>query len=257
MSLLSALMPLLSHDRYEAEYKYVDTNGGIKTFKNLLRGWPSFIFAQAVDYSKYERWPEVQRRFIITNPKMDSTKKYEEAIHLIMQKNCLPDFMYQKQVVSDEEKKRAKEIVAYLYEKIAKVCRYLKPGTNNTFVPYQEAVENALSKIRTSDMSAAKRFSAFLSLMPMINIQKRPCIMLHTEKEDEEGPIVEMIPLAILDDLKDANYIVQYSSGVRPYIMQWYYETFIHCYNLHEGLASEEKLVGYRQPEKYCLFNEI
>jgi hypothetical protein len=64
----------------------------------------------------------VQRRFIITNPKMDSKIKYEEAIRLTMQKNCLPDFMYQKLVVSDEDKKRAKEIVVYPCDKIAKVC---------------------------------------------------------------------------------------------------------------------------------------
>ena len=53
---------------------------------------------------------------------MDSKIKYEEAIRLTMQKNCLPDFMYQKLVVSDEDKKRAKEIVVYPCDKIAKVC---------------------------------------------------------------------------------------------------------------------------------------
>ena len=79
MSLISALMPLLSHDSYESEYKYVDTSGPIKTYKNLLRGWPCFIFAQAVDYSKHERWPEVQRRFIITNPTMDSKQKWNKG----------------------------------------------------------------------------------------------------------------------------------------------------------------------------------
>lgn len=244
MSLFSALMPLLSHDRYEAEYKYVDTNAGIKTYKNLLRGWPCFIFAQAVDYSKHERWPEVQRRFIITNPKMDSKQKYQEAIHLIMQKNCLPDFIYQKQVVSDDEKQRAKEIVYYLCDKIAKVCRPLRPGANNIFVPYQEAVESALSKEQTSDMAAAKRFSAFLSLLPMINIHKRPHIIVHTDRKDGEGPSIETLPLATFDDLKDAKYITQYSSGVRPYILQWYYEILISCYKEQNAPASKEKMVG-------------
>jgi hypothetical protein len=32
------------------------------------------IFAQAIDYSHYARYPEIQRRFIITNPKMTSDK---------------------------------------------------------------------------------------------------------------------------------------------------------------------------------------
>jgi hypothetical protein len=43
--LFNALMPLLSHDRYEVEYEFVDTNNGIKTKTNVLRGWPAVIFA--------------------------------------------------------------------------------------------------------------------------------------------------------------------------------------------------------------------
>ena len=70
------------------------------------------------------------------------------------------------------------------------MCGHLKPGTNNTSVPYQEAVESVLSKEQTSDMNAAKRFSAFLSQLSMINIHKRPHILIHTDKEDGEGPLL-------------------------------------------------------------------
>jgi hypothetical protein len=49
---------------------------------NVLRGWPAVILSQAIDDSHYKRYPEIQRRFIITNPKM-STEKYSEAINLI------------------------------------------------------------------------------------------------------------------------------------------------------------------------------
>src|SRR5437667_2509355 len=59
--LLSAIMSLLSHDEYEVEYDFVDTNNGIKTRTNVLRGWPVVIFAQAIDYSHYKRYPEIQR----------------------------------------------------------------------------------------------------------------------------------------------------------------------------------------------------
>ncbi len=66
------------------------------------------IFAQAIDYSHYKRYPEIQRRFIITNPKMD-TEEYEAAIDLTFDKYCLPDFMYQSKIVSDLEKDEARE----------------------------------------------------------------------------------------------------------------------------------------------------
>jgi hypothetical protein len=36
--LLSGLLPLLSHDKYEVEYEYVDTHNGIKTKNNVLKG---------------------------------------------------------------------------------------------------------------------------------------------------------------------------------------------------------------------------
>ncbi|MGH9926466.1 MAG: hypothetical protein ACRD5B_13930, partial [Nitrososphaeraceae archaeon] len=146
MGLLSAIMTLLSHDKYEVEYEFVDTNNGIKTHTNVLRGWPAVIFAQAVDYSKYERWPELQRRFIITNPEMNSKKKYSEAVDLTLDKFGLPDFVYQKVVSSDEEKNRVKDIIKYVAGEIKLVSDRIQPGKNSTFIPYAEALKSVLSK---------------------------------------------------------------------------------------------------------------
>jgi hypothetical protein len=86
-------MSLLSHDRYEVEYEFVDTFNGIKTKNNILRGFPTVIFTAAIDYSKYRRWAEIQRRFIITNPKM-TPAKYKESIHLMGARSGLPSFAY-------------------------------------------------------------------------------------------------------------------------------------------------------------------
>jgi hypothetical protein len=58
LGLLSALMPLLSHDKFEVEYEYVDTHNGIKTKTNVLRGWPAVILSQAIDDSHYKRYPK-------------------------------------------------------------------------------------------------------------------------------------------------------------------------------------------------------
>ena len=76
--LFSSLMPLLSHDKYETTYEFVDKTEGITTNTNILRGFPSFIFSQAIDFSGYERAEEIQRRFLISNPKMD-VDKYKKA----------------------------------------------------------------------------------------------------------------------------------------------------------------------------------
>ena len=88
------MLPLLSHDEYEVEYEYVDTNNGIKTKSNVLRGWPAVIIAQALDYSNSPRFQEYQRRFITTNPTM-TQDKYNQAIDLISNKFSVPDLIYQ------------------------------------------------------------------------------------------------------------------------------------------------------------------
>lgn len=111
MELFNAVMRLLSHDNYEVEYEYADTGQhGIRTKGNILRGWPAVIFAQALDYSHYKRYPEIQRRFIITNPKM-TVDKYKQAVGLIGKKYGLPDFIYQAKIVSTEQKEQVREII--------------------------------------------------------------------------------------------------------------------------------------------------
>ena len=105
-----------------------------------------------------------------------------------------------------------------------------------------------LSKEQTSDMTAAKRFNAFLSLLPLVNIHKRPYILLHIDKQDGNGPIAHKVPLATFDDLKYAMYIMQFSNGVRPYVLQWFYEVFHACYKIHDKPAYKNKIVGkYKQ----------
>jgi hypothetical protein len=43
------------------------------------------IFAQALEFTCYQRYPEIKRRFNITNPKMDKDR-YKAAIDLIGKK---------------------------------------------------------------------------------------------------------------------------------------------------------------------------
>ena len=156
VELFNALMPLLSHDKYEVEYEFADTgNNGIKTRSNVLSGWPSVIFAQAIDYSHHQRYPEIQRRFIITNPTM-TTEKYADAIDLTVDRFGLPDFMYQQKVVSDEDKQKTKEIISKIKERMLNICTRIQPGKNNVFVPFREVIKSSLDKKKAFDMTTAQ-----------------------------------------------------------------------------------------------------
>jgi hypothetical protein len=227
IELFSAIMSLLSHDNYEVEYEYADTTStGIKTKTNIIRGYPAVFFAQALDFSHYKRYPEIKRRFNITNPKMDK-EKYKAAIDLIGKKFGLPDFLYQAIVVSKLEKEKVCEIIRGFRENILNVCGAIEPGSNNVIIPFEEVVINALKSDKAHDMTVAYRLFSYLSLLPIINIEKRPRIVYRRKGE----PITQVMPLATCDDLKEAMFLMEYASGVRPYILQWYYAVFLKTFN--------------------------
>jgi hypothetical protein len=226
--LFSTLMPLLSHDKYEVEYEFVDTHNSIRTKTNVLRGWPAVIFAQAIDYSHHQRYPEIQRRFIITNPKM-SIQKYERAIDLIGDKFRLPDFAYQQKIVSDLEKEKVREIIRGIKEKILNVCHAIEPGKNNVIIPFNEVITNSmlLPREKASDMTTANRLFGFLTLLPIIDVDNRPKIVLRRDGD----PIIQTIPFALFEDMSEALSLMEYSDGVRPYVLEWYYNVFLEAFD--------------------------
>jgi hypothetical protein len=224
--LLAGLLPLLSHDQYEVEYEFVDTNNGIKTRSNILRGWPVVIIAQALDYSKSPRFPEYARRFITTNPTM-TQEKYNEAVDLILDKASVPDLIYQSEVISDYEKDEAREIIKGLKEQIQSICNDLEPGRNNIIIPFIELIRELIPKEKASDMTRANRLATYLRFLPLIHFDKRPRI-----ETGREGDALskEIIPIATFEDLQNTNDLMKYSDGVRPHILEWYYDVFLKAY---------------------------
>ena len=217
--LLIALMPLLSHDKYEVEYEFVDTFNGIKTKTNVLRGWPAVICSQAIDYSHYQRYPEIQRRFIITNPKMNS-EKYSAAVTLTGEKYGLPHFAYQREVISDSEKETARNIIKEIKSSISLLYDRLEPGKNNVIIPFYEAVAQALPADRARDMTTAKRLFSLMSLSALIHVNKRPRYIFR-----EEGhALMQTIPYVTFEDLKESMSFIEFAGaadGVRQYIVEW------------------------------------
>ncbi len=58
--LWNLLKPILSHDKPEIEFPYVEKtqNEGFVTKKVIVRGWPACIFCSAKDESDWPGWPE-------------------------------------------------------------------------------------------------------------------------------------------------------------------------------------------------------
>jgi len=220
--LLSSLLPLLSHDEHEIEYEYVDTTNGIKTRSNILRGWPAVVIAQALDLSNSPRFAEYQRRFITTNPTM-TQEKYNEAIKLISIKFSDPDLIYQHNIVSDYEKDKAREIIKGLKEQVQAICSHLELGKNNVIIPFRELILQSLPQEKVTDMTRATRLFIYLSFLPIVNYDKRPRIEIGIEGDLSSKQI---ITIATFEDLIKTISLMEYSDGIRPYILEWYYEVF-------------------------------
>ena len=237
--LLSGLLPLLSHDEYEVEYEYVDTNNGIKTKSNVLKGWPAVVIAQALDYSHSPRFQEYQRRFITTNPTM-TTDKYNEAIDLIANKFSVPDLVYQHEIVSDYEKDKAREIILSIKDQVQGIRNDLLPGKNNVIIPFKHLILQHISKERAADMTRANRIFTYLSFLPTIYFDKRPRIEIGIE-----GDILsnQTITIPLFEDLLKTVSLMEYSDGVRPYILEWYYEVFYKAYE-DKGDTPDSKILA-------------
>ena len=206
----------------KVEYEYADaTNTGIKTKSNVLRGWPVMIFAQALDFTHYQRYPEIKRKFNITNPKMDKDK-YKAAIDLIGKKFSYPNYMCESLIVSKSEKEKVREIIRGLKENILNVCNAVEPGNNNVAVPFEEVIINALRSDKAHNMTVAYRLFSYLSLLPIINLDKRPRIVFRKKGE----PLTQVMSFGTYDDLKEATFLMEYANGVRPYILDWYRNVF-------------------------------
>ena len=233
-------MPLLSHDEYETEYEYVDTHNGIVTKSNVLRGWPAVIFAQAIDYSHYKRYPEIQRRFINSNPRMD-TEKYEAAIDLSADIFGIPDFMYQAKILENQDYEKCRELVLQIKEKMLELSDKVKQGKNQRvlFHAFGDAIKRSLPKTKALDMTTGNRLFTFLSLLPIINIDRRPRLVTtqvtktetETGDEKEKERPVEITPIALFEDLAEAMFLMENSSGLRPYQLEWYEKVFLGAFN--------------------------
>lgn len=225
-TLLEAIMSLLSHDHHEVEYHFVDNFNSIKTQTNVLRGFPTVIFTAAIDYSKYQRWSEIQRRFIVTNPKM-TPQKYKESIELMGAKNGLPDFVYDATIVSESEKNHARETIKELKEKILHVSERNNFASSNVYIPFRGSIEKSLPTEQASDMTTAQRLYNYMVLLSVVNIDKRPRLVTRSEGD----PIMKICPFATFEDLQESVYLMEYSNGVRPYVLEWYNEVFLVEFN--------------------------
>jgi hypothetical protein len=216
------IKPILSHDTWEIEHPYVDAD--LKTKNVVTRGWPVCIFCSAKDESKWDIWPEIQSRFLITSPNM-SPEKYLESNRLTFQKLGLPNFVQQQLIVSDYEVELARKCILQLKHRINSLCpiRYVsnefKP-LNPVWIPYHQYLGESLPSNKGPTMRTASHVGALLEIIVLAKSDLMVDFGIEKQVIARSEDLVET--LRITNDITSSSY-----SGVPSHKVKFLKEIFI------------------------------
>jgi hypothetical protein len=260
------LKAILSHDAWEIEHPFVDKTEylGTQVKRVVTWGWPVCIFCSARDESKWEIWPEIQSRCLITSPNM-SFEKYQESNLLTALTSSLPYDIQQKVIVSDEEIELAKKCVLYLKQQILDVSRgkqeYQEPNnnyldldsrkkSNPVWVPYDQILGEVLPAEKGSDMRIQQRLFSLLNIIPLAKIDSRKRLFNGNK---------EMV-IANPEDLAEVLHITQNISGIPSYKIKFYREIFLPLIRsknkIDEKDGNEEKIIAVTTKELADYYKE-
>jgi hypothetical protein len=247
MSFLENLAPLLGQNSEEKEYVFADrknSQSSLESKRTILRGCPAFISAQAVDYSHNERFSEINRRMMPVNPNL-STEKIAESIRLQSLKWGAPKGEYEKTVISQRDKEKARRIVLIIRAKLRQLSEHLGHKESGVFIPYGNTILDGLPKSDLWHMTHSDRFFRYLTMSTRLHCDCRPKIAYPDGR-------TELI--ATFDDLKESLYLMQGSSpniGVSPYVLEWFDKIFLPLYRSKRKAASGTNSSGQQVTETH------
>ena len=121
------------------------------------------MFCSARDESKWEVWPEIKSRFLISSPNM-IPQKYKESTQLISQKIGKPNLVQQEIIISDIEIDNAKNCILLLKQKINELKLKNNNGKISVWIPYAELLEKELPSNKGTDVRLQKEYFLYLGL---------------------------------------------------------------------------------------------
>ena len=197
MDMLANILSILSHDQYESEYMFAggSDSKNLDTKKNILRGFPTVIFAQVINTSKHERSTEIRRRFIMLSVSV-SENKTKDVIDLKSgQGGSLPE-EYEEEIVKVSDLNKVSHIFELLGSKITHYSKFylddlkesmhsneLKINPDKTlgvYYPFKDVVANIFKSYETNEtimMTLIGRFNDYLSIIVKAFADERPKII--------------------------------------------------------------------------------
>ena len=175
------LRPILSRDKYEIEYKFVDIpykNGPQVTMEARIRGWPVAIYATA-DSPHGNIWDQIRSRFIVVSPNMRK-EKYKAANQYTASKYGSISDPLKLAKVNDELKMcrtYIRLLKQKLYEKYVELYKnkYFKPeNVRLTWNPMAKMLEKSFPSNLGQHMRDFKYFMALMDVSCLFSLFHRP-----------------------------------------------------------------------------------
>jgi hypothetical protein len=244
--LWNIIKPIMSHDNFVIEHPYVESNTiqGIHVKSIITLGYPTFIFCTAKDESRWEQWDEIASRSLVMSPNM-SRAKYREATILTVQSIGLPTAVQESLIVSRRESELARKCVLYLRESITQSATLYNNCSENAndvkynnpvWIPYAEILGNTLPANKGTEMRINRRLLLLLKIITLAKSNLRYQLIFANQT----------LTISAIDDLTEALYIMQNSSGLPPYKIKFFNEIFYLLYKkkLEEKLREEHSTVN-------------
>src|SRR6185312_8789416 len=211
--LFNNLMSILSQDTKEQLYIFTDKDNSGRRLQSrtvLLRGSPLIMSTQVVDDTRNNRFAEKNRRFINVNPDTTENKIGEAMRQMAIKLGGLAEDF--EVIVSKEDIKRSKEIVAKLCKKLYNHNQgflYNDIKDNGAKIPYASILYSSLPTSDAWSMTVLTRLINYIAIITIVNMDSRPKIV-----DTETGLYY---PISIYDDLKESLQIMETASlSIRP-----------------------------------------
>ena len=227
-NLLSNLMSLVSQDGEEDSQEYIYTNDKLQGKSNVLQGMPVIFYTRVIDDTRNLRAEEIARRFVNVSP--NSTKeKIREANRIISKRYGLLPEEFDYQIVSNDDKQRAKEIVANLVEHLKVHTKHLGPKESGIRIVFEETLGHTMPYDVVFQMTVFERLERYLSIITKAKMCSRPRFV-----HRKTGAFY---PVPDYQDLKDTFGLMETAgSNVRPYLAVMYNEVI---YPLYDGIEAK------------------
>lgn len=161
------LRPILSHDKMEIEYRFVDRTGAgqLRTMRVIIRGWPATIFL-TLDRKYME---ELSTRSFSATPE-NSEEKIKSANELTNEKVSLP-----------WKHKQETEAFTAISQLIRKLRDLTAKEKIRVMIPFLNLVELFPHRI-SRDMRDFAHFCEFLQTITLLHYYQRPIVVKDEDK---------------------------------------------------------------------------